>query len=150
MKNNSVRIAFWMVLIFIAGLPASGSALPLKSQILGPKNSPVGLAHIYIDYVELMELDGTAKGRVSFVKTQSGFELFVVRKDEKNEWTGRASNRRLYDGEGKLLAFYDWTTFWSYVYAPDGTRLGQIKCLAFRGVCAAGAAAYLAGILEKQ
>ena len=74
----------------------------------------------------------------------------VVRKDEKNEWTGRASNRRLYDVEGKLLAFYDWTTFWSYVYAPDGTRLGQIKCLAFRGVCAAGAAAYLAGILEKQ
>ena len=107
MKNNSVRIAFWMVLIFIAGLPVSGSALPLKSQILGPKNSPVGLAHIYIDYVELMELDGTAKGRVSFVKTQSGFELFVVRKDEKNEWTGRASNRRLYDVEGKLLAFYN-------------------------------------------
>ena len=74
MKKHSVRIAFWMVLIFIAGLPVSGSALPLKSQILGPKNSPVGLAHIYIDYVELMELDGTAKGRVSFVKTQSGFE----------------------------------------------------------------------------
>ena len=104
MKKNSVRIAFWMVLIFIAGLPMSGFALPLKSQILGPKNSPVGLAHIYIDYVELMELDGTAKGRVSFVKTQSGFELFVVRKDEKNEWTGRASNRRLYDVEGKLLS----------------------------------------------
>ena len=149
MNKIPYRIIFRLFLILLLGTPFSGHALPLKSQILGPKNSPVGLAHIYIDYVELMQLDGTPKGRVSFVKTQSGFELFVVRKDEKNEWTGRASDRRLYDVEGKLLAFYDWTTLWSYVYAPDGTRLGQIKCLAFRGICAAGAAAYLAGILEK-
>ena len=149
MKKIPSLIRFRLLLILLLGFPFSGYALPLKSQILGPKNSPVGLAYIYIDYVELMQLDGTPKGRVSFVKTQSGFELFVVRRDEKNEWTGRASDRRLYDVEGKLLAFYDWTTFWSYVYAPDGTRLGQIKCLAFRGVCAAGAAAYLAGILEK-
>ena len=149
MNKIPSRIRFRLLLILLQGIHFSGHALPLKSQILGPKNSPVGLAYIYIDYVELMQLDGTPKGRVSFVKTQSGFELFVMRRDEKNEWTGRASDRRLYDVEGKLLAFYDWTTFWSYVYAPDGTRLGQIKCLAFRGVCAAGAAAYLAGILEK-
>ena len=149
MNKIPFRITFKLFLIVLLGIPFSGQALPLKSQIIGPKNSPVGLAHIYIDYVELMQLDGTPKGRVSFVKTQSGFELFVVRKDEKNEWTGRASDRRLYDVEGKLLAFYDWTTFWSYVYAPDGTRLGQIKCLAFRGICAAGSAAYLVGILEK-
>ena len=149
MNKIPSRIRFRLLLILLLGIPFSGHALPLKSQILGPKNSPVGLAYIYIDYVELMQLDGTPKGLVSFVKTQSGFELFVMRRDEKNEWTGRASDRRLYDVEGKLLAFYDWTTFWSYVYAPDGTRLGQIKCLAFRGVCAAGAAAYLAEILEK-
>ena len=142
---------FTIILFFVLfqGIFFWANALPLKSQILGPKNEPVGLAHIYIDYVELMQLDGTPKGRVSFVKTQSGFELFVVRMDEKNNWTGRAADRRLFDVEGNLLAFYDWTTFWSYVYAPDGSRLGQIKCLAFRGVCAVGAAAYLTGILEK-
>ena len=33
--------------------------------------------------------------------------------------------------EGELLAHYDWTTFWSYVYAPDGTKIGEAKCIAF-------------------
>mgnify|MGYP001200328224 CR=1 FL=1 len=149
-KALQLRIQRSLILLFLLLLgPLTGNALPLKSTILDPNSQPVGLAHVYIDYVELLNLDGTLKGWVSFAKTQSGFELFVVRDDENNSWVGRASDRRLYDREGKLLAFYEWTTFWSYVYALDGTRLGQIKCLAFRGVCAAGAASFLSGLLEN-
>lgn len=150
---QKVKQSFWffvLILFFFLSSLRSGKALPLISTILDSQNKPIGLAHIYIDYVELLELDGTSRGKVSFVKTQSGFEIFVVRDDEKNSWVGRASFHRLYDKEGKLLAFYDWTSFWSYVYAEDGKRLGKLKCLAFRGICAAGAASFLSGLLERN
>ncbi len=140
------RIGFLFLLIVT---PSNLTALPLKSTILDPNNQPVGIALVYIDYVELQELNGKPKGRVGFVKTQQGFELFVVKDDKNNSWVGRASNRRLYDKKGKLLAYYDWTTFWTYVYAKDGTRLGKVKCLGFREVCAVGAAGFLSGLLEK-
>ena len=45
--------------------------------------------------------------------------------------------------KGKLIAYYDWTSFWSYVYSAEGKPLGKLKCLAFRGICAAGAASFL-------
>jgi len=45
--------------------------------------------------------------------------MFVVRDDGKQSLIGSAKNRRLFDKDGKLIGHYDWTTFWSYVYAPD-------------------------------
>ena len=38
---------------------------------------------------------------------------------------------------------------WSYVYAPDGTKIGEAKCIAFRGICSAGIASYLTGLLDQ-
>ena len=94
-------------------------ALPIKTSILNAEEKEVGQALVYIDYVELQDMVGSAK------------------------------NRRLYNKEGELLAHYDWTTFWSYVYAPDGTKIGEAKCIAFRGICSAGIASYLTGLLDQ-
>ena len=124
-------------------------ALPIKTTILSPEKQPLGLAQVYIDYVELQELDGTPLGRLGFVNIQGGFQMFVVRDDGQQNLVGSAKNRQLFDKEGKLIGHYDWTTFWSYVYAPDGTKLGKAKCIAFRGICAAGIASFLTGLLDQ-
>jgi hypothetical protein len=133
----------------LLGLSQELVALPLKTTILNPEKQVVGQALVYIDYVELLKLDGTPLGRLGFVNIQGGFQMFVVRDDRKHSLVGSAKYRRLYDKDGKLIGHYDWTTFWSYVYAPDGTKLGKAKCIAFRGICAAGIASFLTGLLDQ-
>ena len=135
--------------ILLLGLVPQLFALPLKTTILSPDKQPLGLALVYIDYIELQELDGTPVGRLGFVNIQGGFQMFVVRDDGEQNLVGSAKNRRLYDRDNKLIGHYDWTTFWSYVYAPDGTKLGKAKCIAFRGICSAGIASFLTGLLDK-
>ena len=135
--------------IILLGLIPQLIALPLKTTILSPEKKPLGLALVYIDYIELQELDGTPVGRLGFVNIQGGFQMFVVRDDGEQNLVGSAKNRRLYDKDKKLIGHYDWTTFWSYVYAPDGTKLGKAKCIAFRGICSAGIASFLTGLLDK-
>ncbi len=142
-----LRLIFFFVIIWL-GIPANLFTLPIKTSILNDEEQKVGQALVYIDYVELQDIDGTAKGRLGFVNIKGGFQLFVVIDDRKQNLIGSAKNRRLYNNEGKLLAHYDWTTFWSYVYAPDGTKLGEAKCIAFRGICAAGIASFLTGLLD--
>jgi hypothetical protein len=141
----------WLFLFCIIwlGLSSELFSLPIKTSILNPEKKVVGQALVYIDYVELLKLDGTPLGRLGFVNIQGGFQMFVVRDDRKQSLVGSAKNRRLYDKDGKLIGHYDWTTFWSYVYAPDGTKLGKAKCIAFRGICAAGIASFLTGLLEQ-
>ena len=135
--------------ILLLGLIPQLFALPLKTTILSPEKKPLGLAMVYIDYIELQELDGTPVGRLGFVNILGGFQMFVVRDDGEQNLVGSAKNRRLYDKDNKLIGHYDWTTFWSYVYAPDGTKLGKAKCIAFRGICSAGIASFLIGLLDK-
>ncbi|MBL4824498.1 MAG: hypothetical protein JKY07_04570 [SAR324 cluster bacterium] len=138
-----------LISFFCVGFSQVLFALPLKTTILNPEKQPIGLALVYIDYVELQEMDGTPLGRLGFVNIQGGFQMFVVRDDGQQSLIGSAKNRRLFDKEGKLIGHYDWTTFWSYVYAPDGTKLGEAKCIAFRGICAAGVASFLTGLLDQ-
>ena len=151
-RSKHLFVQFSRILLFsilLLGLSHELFALPIKTTILSPEKQPLGLALVYIDYVELQELDGTPMGRLGFVNIQGGFQMFVVRDDGQQNLVGSAKNRRLYDKEGTLIGHYDWTTFWSYVYAPDGTKLGKAKCIAFRGICAAGIASFLTGLLDQ-
>ena len=72
-------------------------ALPIKTSILNHEKQVVGQALVYIDYVELLKLDGTPQGRLDFVNIRGGFQMFVVRDDGKQSLVGSAKNRRLYD-----------------------------------------------------
>ena len=148
------KVHLYLCLIFFFciiwhGKPVNIFALPIKTSILNAKEKIVGQALVYIDYVELQDMDGNPKGRLGFVNIKGGFELFVVIDDERQNLVGSAKNRRLYNNDGELLAHYDWTSFWSYVYAPNGTKIGEAKCIAFRGICAAGIASYLTGLLDQ-
>ena len=148
--HNFLRFRRFLLLCFpLLVFSADLFALPLKTTILNPEKQPLGLALVFIDYVELLKLDGTPMGRLGFVNIQGGFQMFVVRDDGQQNLVGSAKNRQLFDKEGKLIGHYDWTTFWSYVYAPDGTKLGKAKCIAFRGICAAGIASFLTGLLDQ-
>ena len=49
--------------ILLLGLTQELFALPLKTTILNPEKQVVGQALVYIDYVELLKLDGTPLGR---------------------------------------------------------------------------------------
>ena len=152
MRSRMKRLLTTRLLVLAGLVLFSGrvNALPIKTEILNPQKKVIGRANVYIDYVELLDPAGQPKGRVGFVKADGRFQLFVVRDGGKQEWVGRAANRRLYDTKGKLLALYDWTTFWVYVYTPEGEKLGQAHCISFRGICAAGVASYLTGLLEPQ
>ena len=83
--------------ILLLGLSQELFALPLKTTILNPEKQVVGQALVYIDYVELLKLDGTPLGRLGFVNIKGGFQMFVVRDDGKQSLVGSAKNRRLYD-----------------------------------------------------
>jgi len=50
----------------LLGLSQELFALPIKTSILNPEKQPVGRAFVYIDYIELQELDGTPLGRLGF------------------------------------------------------------------------------------
>ena len=140
---------FLFFCIIWLGMPSNLFALPIKTAIMNAEEQEVGQALVYIDYVELQDMEGTPLGRMGFVNIKGGFQLFVVVDDGQQNLVGSAKNRRLYNKEGELLAYYDWTTFWSYVYAPDGTKIGEAKCIAFRGICSAGIASYLTGLLDQ-
>ena len=144
-----VFLRLYLLSFFLFGISANLFALPIKTSILNAEEQKVGHALVYIDYVELHDMEGTPLGRLGFVNIKGGFQLFVVIDDGQQSLVGSAKNRRLYNNKGELLAHYDWTSFWSYVYAPDGTKIGAAKCIAFRGICAAGIASYLTGLLDQ-
>ena len=149
--NHLIFQLCWILFFCIVwlGMSANLFALPIKTAILNAEEQEVGQALVYIDYVELQDMEGKPLGRLGFVNIKGGFQLFVAIDDGKQNLVGSAKNRRLYNSKGKLMAHYDWTSFWSYVYAPDGTKIGQAKCIAFRGICAAGISSYLTGLLDQ-
>ena len=77
------------------GMSAKIFALPIKTSILNAEEQKVGQALVYIDYVELQDMAGTAKGRLGFVNIKGGFQLFVVIDDGQQNNVGIAKNRRL-------------------------------------------------------
>ena len=62
---NLSRLLFFSILLL--GLTQELFALPIKTSILNPEKQVVGQALVYIDYVELLKLDGTPLGRLGFV-----------------------------------------------------------------------------------
>ena len=116
---------------------------PLKTEILDPDEKTLAQILIYIDYVEIVSLTGKLLGKVGIVNLGGRFELFVVKEDGTQSLVGWAKHRNLYDQTGLFLGTYDWQTFWNYTYTADGKLLGKAKCIAFRGYCAVGTAAYL-------
>ena len=121
---------------------------PLKIEILNAENKPIARALIYIDYFEVLNMNGKLLGKVGIVNVEGKFQLFLVKADNQQTLVGWAANRQLYNDKDQLIGYYDWSTFWVYAYSVTGKRLGKAKCIAFRGYCATGIAAYLTGLFN--
>ena len=62
LRFRRLLLLSFLLLVFSADL----FALPIKTSILNPEKQVVGEALVYIDYVELLKLDGTSLGRLGF------------------------------------------------------------------------------------
>lgn len=140
---------FLSVLTATAGHTPQAKPLlpPLKVAILDAAEKPVGEALVYFNFIELNDLAGDLRGAIGVVMTQGRAQLFLVRSDAERKFIGWAENNRLFNTEDQLVGFYFWTAIWSYVYDPKMKKVGQAQCLAYQGVCAAGVAGYLLGLL---
>ncbi|MBF0287554.1 MAG: hypothetical protein HQM14_07025 [SAR324 cluster bacterium] len=122
---------------------------PLKTDILDNADKPIAKALIYIDYFEILDMNSKLLGKVGIVNANGIFQLFLAKGDSPRTLAGWAANRELYDRRDQLVGYYDWSSYWVYAYSVSGKRLGKAKCIAFRGYCAAGIAAYLTGLFDS-
>jgi len=129
--------------------PVRGAPLipPLKVDILDAVEKKQGLARVYPNFIELEDLSGSLRGAIGVVMVQGRVQLFLVRADEERRFIGWAENYRIFNTEDQPVGYYYWTPIWSYVYDLKMKKIGQAQCLAYQGVCAAGIAGYLLGLL---
>ena len=128
-------------------LDARGAGIPpLSVDILDPAGKPVGRAQILPNFIVLLDRTGQKKGVIGIVMVEGRMRLFAVGADQERKLVGYAENYRLFNPQGELIGFYQWTAIWSYVYDKNMKKVGQAQCLAYQGVCAAGVAAFLLGL----
>ncbi len=120
---------------------------PMEVTILDAAEQETGKALVYPSFIELKTSEGEPRGAIGVVMVQGKVQLFLVRSDEERRFVGWAENFRLYNSEDQLVGYYFWTPIWCYVYDPGMKKVGQAQCLAYQGVCAAGVAGYLLGLL---
>lgn len=144
-------ITRWRLLLFICCwswlIPTSLEAIPLKSPILDASGNAVASLLVDVDYVEIYDSNKELIGKIGSINIQGRTELFLIQDNQKQTLVGVASGKTLYHPNGESIASYDWDAFWARIYDPKGIFLGKIKCIAFRGLCAAAAAGYLTGVL---
>lgn len=137
-------------LITLAGLAAGAASAvtlpPLQVDILDAQQRKAGHADVYLNYVEVADAAGVTRGAIGVVLIEGQARLFLVQRDGQRKLVGWAENHKLFNAEGKLVGYYNWTAIWSYVYDPKLKKVGQAQCLAYQGVCAAGIAGYLLGL----
>jgi hypothetical protein len=134
-----------LALLLVAGVLRA--ELPaLSVEILDAGQKRLGTAQVYLNYVELTDLGGAPKGAIGVVSVEGRTSLFLVQADSERRLIGWAEDHRLYDANNKLVGYYAWTPLWSYVYDEKLKKVGQARCMAYQGVCAAGIAGYLLGL----
>lgn len=146
-KIKFSKIIFLFIIFFTSN--CLGSPFPIKTPILNPQEQPIAEAWVYIDYVEIYSLNNKMLGKIGIVNLEGNFLLFLVKENNQKTLVGSAANRKIYNSNDQLIGYYGWTTFWAFAYSPEGKKLGLAKCIAYRGVCAAGIAGYLTGLLDK-
>ena len=138
------------MLIILLALPASiafAQIPPLPVDILNSSEQTIGKAEIFPNFIVLRDASDRRKGAIGVVMVEGRLRLFLVGSDESRKLVGWAEQQRLFNAKGELVGFYYWTPIWSYVYDKSMKKVGQAQCLAYQGVCAAGIAGYLLGLL---
>ena len=131
-----------------SNLAWAGLIPPIKVDIKDAGKKLRGQALIYPNFIELKDEGGNLRGAVGVVNVQGRVQLFLVRSNEERKFIGWAENYRLYNLQDKLVGYYYWTPIMSYVYDPKMKKVGEAQCIAYQGVCAAGIAGFLLGLVQ--
>ena len=123
-------------------------ALPLEVELQRPGGQAQAKLFAYSDYIEIKTLGLQLIGKVGVVDVRGRLELFLIKPDQSKSLVGWAKEGKLYDRQGQYMGYYGWTAFWVYAYNREGKKMGQAKCIASRGLCAAATAAYSSGLLQ--
>jgi hypothetical protein len=137
--------AFGAVLTGTGG--AGAQVPPLKTEIRSAAGEVRGEARVFPNYIEVMDGIGAPRGAVGVVQVQGRVRLFLIQPNQERTLIGWAENHRLYNQKNELVGFYFWTPTFSYVYDPQMKKVGEARCLAYQGVCAAAIAGFLLGLL---
>ncbi len=132
--------------------PAFPPVLPpfIKIDILDAKGNISAKALVYYRFIEILTPEEKKIGSVGIVWAKNRWQLFLVGVNNQRSLLGWSSRRQLFNAKGELVAIYAWTPVWSFIYDAKRRRLGRAKCLAFQGICAAGAAGWLAGLFPQS
>jgi len=120
---------------------------PLPVEIESPTGEIKGRALVYPNYIELSDAASAPRGAIGVLMAEGTARLFLVKANSERSLIGWAQENRLYDTQNKLVGYYYWTPTWSYVYDIKMIKIGQARCIAYQGVCAAGVAGFLLGLL---
>ena len=127
---------------------------PVVGNIYDGKGQEAGKAHVYPQYVEIMNRSGQLVGKIGILTEDGIRKLFIVRQDNTRTLVGYAvptevpNKGRILDHEDNVKGTYIWTPTWSFIYQPEGKRVGKVKCIAWPRVCAAGVGSYLLGFFN--
>ena len=127
--------------------PAGAQVPPLKTEIRSAAGEVRGEARVFPNYIEVVDGLGAPRGAVGVVQVQGRARLFLIQPNQERTLIGWAENHRLYNGKNELVGYYFWTPTFSYVYDPKMKKVGEARCLAYQGVCAAAIAGFLLGLL---
>ena len=147
MPDITMKHALTTAILLLWSTLAFAQIPPLPVDILSPAEKKIGKAEIFPNFIVLRDSGGVRKGAIGAVMVDGRTRLFLVQSDDSRLLVGWAENQRLFNAKGELLGYYDWTPIWSYVYDKSMKKVGQAQCLAYQGICAAGIAGYLLGLL---
>ncbi len=147
--------SFLLAVCCAAGL-LRATPFPVVGEIYDGKGQAAGKAHVYPRYVEIIDSSDRFVGKIGILIEEGIAKLFVVRQDKTRTLVGTAvptavpNGGKILDREEEVKGTYVWTPTWSFVYDPEGKRVGKVKCIAWPRVCAAGVGSYLLGLFEPD
>jgi hypothetical protein len=148
-KADGMRALVMLLSLTFAAAPSAawGQVPPLMTPILAAGGAVRGEARVFPNYIEVVDSIGAPRGAVGVVQAQGRLRLFLIRSDQQRTLIGWAEEHRLFNPRNELVGYFYWTPTFSYVYDSKMKKVGEARCLAYQGVCAAAVAGFLLGLL---
>ena len=115
---------------------------PIIGEIKNNQEKIIGYANVYPKYVEIQDKKKKVLLKVGVLVEEGVAKLFSVG-NEEFQIVGHSSKGRVYNRKDEFKGYFVATPTYSFLYDEKGNRLGQVKCIAWPRVCAAGVAVYL-------
>ncbi|OGG99732.1 MAG: hypothetical protein A2600_13990 [Candidatus Lambdaproteobacteria bacterium RIFOXYD1_FULL_56_27] len=123
---------------------------PLTGKVFDGNGQEAARAKVYPQFVELYDLNDKPIGKVGILVEKGWARIHMVNADASQTLVGYAHKGQIFDKDNQVVGTYFWTPTYSYVYDPDGKRVGYTKCIAWPQVCSVGVAGYLLKLMGGE